>query len=350
MIRVAVVPNTRQRPSLRRRLALIAFGAVVGIAAAEIILHFALPDVDFHFPTARLTDDQFSRRAGAAFDGNGTRYAFDADGFRISDTPPATAGVRTVLFLGDSFTQGFGVSGSEAFPATTCDRLRARGITARCLNAGVTGFGTTHELRLLVKVLQRDDLAIDAVVFQVCPYNDLRDNWEDGGFGVEEGKLAVWNPPRVPIGVWLRDALLDNRLARSSRIVTLAANAWFASFPADEKSDASTFELERRLLDEVVATAQGRGIPIVLLVAVTSWEADQVSSQFYDEPGRVNFFATATRELGVPWIDARTIVRAPEHFIPNDGHFSAAGNALVGAALAEQLAPLLRDRPAQAAQ
>ena len=315
-----------------------------------MVLHFALPDLDFHFPTARLKDDQFTRRAGAAFDGNGTRYAFDADGFRIGGTPAAAAGVRTVLFLGDSFTQGFGVSGNEAFPATTCDQLRARDITARCLNAGVTGFGTAHELRLLVKVLQRADPAIDAVVFQVCPYNDLRDNWEDGGFGLQEGKLAMWDPPRVPIGVRLRDALFDNRIARASRIVTLAANAWFASFPPDEKSDPSTFELERRLLDEVVATAQARGIPVVLLVAVTSWEADQVSSQAYDEPARVDFFATAARQLGVPWIDARTIARAPEHFIPNDGHFSVAGNALVGAALADQLAPLLRDRPAQPPQ
>jgi lysophospholipase L1-like esterase len=46
--------------------------------------------------------------------------------------------------------------------------------------------------------------------------------------------------------------------------------------------------------------------------------------------------------MRVPWIDSRTVAHAPEHYIPNDGHFSAAGNAIMGEALAEKLAPLLR--------
>jgi lysophospholipase L1-like esterase len=40
---------------------------------------------------------------------------------------------------------------------------------------------------------------------------------------------------------------------------------------------------------------------------------------------------------------SRDVARAPEHYVPNDGHFSAAGNAVMGQALAERLVPLLRE-------
>src|SRR5262249_3775754 len=155
--------------------------SIAGLVIAEIVLHVALPSLDFHFPTSRLSDDQFTRRAGQVRDGNGVRYAFDADGFRSSATPPVPAGNPSILFIGDSFTQGFGVTETETFAAATCDQLARQRVAVRCLNAGVSGFGTAHELRLMRELLRRDDLAIRAVVFQLCPYNDLRDNWEDGG-------------------------------------------------------------------------------------------------------------------------------------------------------------------------
>ena len=332
-----------------RRLALVAFGIAVGIVGAEIGLHLAQPSLGFHFPTARLTDEQFTRRADQVSDGNGVRYTFDAAGFRTSAAPTPPTGTPAILFIGDSFTQGFGVGADETFAAVTCAQLLQRGIPARCLNAGVSGFGTAHELRLLQRLLQRDDLGIAAVVFQLCPYNDLRDNWEDGGFGIEGDRLAVWDPPHVPIEIRLRDGLLDNALARHSSLVILLANAWVAAVPIDEKSDASMFALERRLVGEVVQTTQARRIPIVLLVAAPAWEVEQTSSQPYDEPGRANFMAAVAQEAGVPWLDSRALARAPEHYLPNDGHFSPAGNALIGAALAEQLTPLLKPAPAQPA-
>jgi lysophospholipase L1-like esterase len=324
-----------------KKLILASFGVMLGLLTAEAVLHVTMPSLDFHFPIPRLSDDQFSGRANQAFDGNGVHYAFDADGFRSSGGGRPT-GNRTILFIGDSFTQGFGVNGSEAFPAVTCDQLRAQGVDARCLNAGTTGFGTAHELRTLRRLLQRRELNLDAIVFQMCPYNDLRDNWEDGGFEVTDGRLVELNPPRIPLEIRLRDMLLNNRIARGSRTITLIANAWLGGADVDQKSDSSTFELERALLREVYATTHGRGIPLVLVVAATSWELDQIPSQPYDERGRVDFFAAQAKELHVPWLDTRTIAERPEHYIANDGHLSAAGNALVGTALADALAPILR--------
>ena len=106
--------------------------------------------------------------------------------------------------------------------------------------------------------------------------------------------------------------------------------------------DAAALELERQLLHEVVATAERRGVPIVIAVCATAWEVDAQRSQPYDARDRLDLVDAMVQEMRVPWIDARTVADKPEYYIPNDGHLSAAGNALMGAALAEKLAPLLR--------
>jgi lysophospholipase L1-like esterase len=332
--------SPRTTTSRRARVMLVLFGIITGLAVVEGVLHLVTPALDYHFPSSRIMDERFTQRASTVIVGGGIRYAYDADGFRTSSATPV--GDRTVLFIGDSFTQGLGVNQNETFPAITCDRLLREGIRARCLNAGVSGFGTAHELRLLRTILQRAGLHVDAVVFQVLPSNDLRDNWEDGGFGLDGERLTVLAPPRIPIAVRLRDALLDNAFARGSRILTLAANAWFRGEGMDLHDDAAAFELERRLLQEVVATTQQRGIPMVIAVCATAWEVNQTTSQPYDARARLDFVAAAVQTLHVPWIDSRDVARAPEHYIPNDGHFSAAGNAVMGELLAARLAPLLR--------
>ncbi len=313
-------------------------GAVCGLVIVEVVLRLAMPSLDFHFPTMRMTDDRFTERAGKTMAGNGVRYTFDAVGFRTADGPPAA---QAVLFIGDSFTQGFGVAADRTFPSRACDRLHERGVAVRCLNAGVTGFGTAHELRLLRKLLDRGELHVAAVVFQVLPSNDLRDNWEDGGFGVEGGRLVSWDPPHIPPPVRMRVALLENRFAHASAVVKLAANGWMqsdsdGSGPAD---DAAAIQLEGHLLQEAVATARKHDVPIVVLVCATAWEVDG-KARTRDE-ARLDFVADAVKKLDVPWLDSRAVVRTPAYYIPNDGHFSDDGNALVGEAVAEILVPLV---------
>ncbi len=331
------------RPSsAARKVGLALLGLVAGLLITEIALHLAFPSLDFHFPTARVTNEQFVRRAGQTRNADGVHYAFDADGFRVTGAPGAPGNVPTVLFIGDSFTQGFGVEAEQAFPTQTCERLAQAGIQARCLNAGVTGFGTAHELRLLQTLLADERRRIDAVVVQVLPNNDLHDNWEDGGFAVEAGRLVVQDPPHIPVAVRVRQAICDGGLGRSSQIVKVVANAWLGGDGLDAHYDAAAFELERRLLQEVVETAQRRNIPIIIAVCATAWELDAVTSQPYDERARLDFVTSAVAALRVPWIDSRTIARTPADYIPSDGHFSPAGNARMAQALAEQLAPILR--------
>src|SRR5690242_12523693 len=46
-------------------------GAVCGLVIVEVVLRFAMPSLDFHFPTMRITDERFTERAGKTIEGNG---------------------------------------------------------------------------------------------------------------------------------------------------------------------------------------------------------------------------------------------------------------------------------------
>jgi acyl-CoA thioesterase-1 len=59
--------------------------------------------------------------------------------FGIAHVMPASAQESTVVALGDSNTQGYGVSPQDAFPARLEALLRASGKSVRVVNAGVMG-------------------------------------------------------------------------------------------------------------------------------------------------------------------------------------------------------------------
>ncbi len=66
-----------------------------------------------------------------------------------------------VVFLGDSITAGFGLSGDEAFPALVEAGMRDSGFPIRIVNAGVSGDTTAGGLSRLEWVLrQKPDLVV----------------------------------------------------------------------------------------------------------------------------------------------------------------------------------------------
>jgi len=47
--------------------------------------------------------------------------------------------VRTVVFIGDSITEGYGVKQEQAFPAIAGDLLKKRGVEVKIVNGGISG-------------------------------------------------------------------------------------------------------------------------------------------------------------------------------------------------------------------
>jgi len=67
----------------------------------------------------------------------------------LAGAAPADAAPPRIVVLGDSLTAGYGLAGDDAFPARLQAALKADGIEARVINAGVSGDTTAAGLRRL---------------------------------------------------------------------------------------------------------------------------------------------------------------------------------------------------------
>ena len=129
---------------MRRTPALLAIaGVIAGLVLAELAARLILPDP--RGPQMQWsTPEDVERRAGeATSDGPYGSFTYDEHGFRVGSGLPAD---QNVLFIGDSFTEGFGVSDDQTFARATERALRRDGFQVRSLNAGHRGFGAAQEL------------------------------------------------------------------------------------------------------------------------------------------------------------------------------------------------------------
>ncbi len=89
--------------------------------------------------------------------------------------------VRTILMLGDSLTDGYGLTRREAYPALVAEKLRAAGVRAEVINAGVSGDTTGGGLARLPRYLDRpiDVLVLELGIndaFRGVPLDQMRAN------------------------------------------------------------------------------------------------------------------------------------------------------------------------------
>jgi acyl-CoA thioesterase-1 len=89
-------------------------------------------------------------------------------------TVPATGPKRLVLAFGDSLYAGYGLKRGESLPDAIQERLRAKGIDARIVNAGVSGDTTADGRRRLAYTLDRLERAPDLVLLGLGGNDVLR--------------------------------------------------------------------------------------------------------------------------------------------------------------------------------
>ncbi len=78
---------------------------------------------------------------------------------------------KTLVFLGDSLSAGFGVKPTEAFPALISEKIRAANLPYQVENAGLSGDTTAGGLRRVDWLLQRP---IDVLVIELGANDGLR--------------------------------------------------------------------------------------------------------------------------------------------------------------------------------
>ncbi len=88
-------------------------------------------------------------------------------------TSLGAAGPRTVVFLGDSITAGYGLEnpGAEAYPALIQEKILAANLPWRVVNAGVSGDTTAGGLRRLDWIFRQQ---VDVLVIALGGNDGLR--------------------------------------------------------------------------------------------------------------------------------------------------------------------------------
>jgi acyl-CoA thioesterase-1 len=91
------------------------------------------------------------------------------------------SGVRTILMLGDSITDGYGLTRSQAYPALVAEKMRAAGYKYEVINAGVSGDTTAGGLRRIGKYANQkiDVLVLELGIndaFRAVPVEQMRAN------------------------------------------------------------------------------------------------------------------------------------------------------------------------------
>jgi lysophospholipase L1-like esterase len=207
------------------------------------------------------------------------RFRTNNAGFR-DDEPYRHAkppGTFRVLVLGDSHTAGFEVHQGETYSAVLRDRLRARGLRAEVLNAGVSGLGTAEQLAFLEQ--EGWKYAPDVVVLGFFG-NDFSDNVRSGLFRLEGGKVVEAGKEYAPAVGIIRavNAVPGLKWAsENSYLYSLAFNTVWELAKRRSASEARGEEavrtgavtadeqaLTRALLARLAAFAHAKGAKVVL--------------------------------------------------------------------------------------
>ncbi|HWA38245.1 MAG TPA: GDSL-type esterase/lipase family protein [Burkholderiales bacterium] len=257
------------------------------------------------------------------------KFTSNALGFR---GPPFT-GVPSqgLLFVGDSFTMGYGVNDGEEYPALIRARLDARYGAGRVpvINAGMGDNGNGRWIKLLRTELERFRPRL--VVLQVMA-NDYDDNMREGLFRLSpEGRLQ-----ELPVKVSAARALepwidkvpglshshlygLLRQAIATQRNRGAAPSAPGASPPARDAE-----RLTERLVEEALLLCKSRGHEVyVLLVGI--------------EGERRDGLLAVLRAHAVQFADAPGKAQRPDLYYRIDGHWNRAGHEHVAELLYAKL-------------
>lgn len=247
------------------------------------------------------------------------RFEINTNSLGMRDPEPTRPANDGIVFVGDSFTMGYGVEDSEAFPALIRAGLQSRGLSIPVLNTGMGNNGNGR----WVKFLEHDATKFRPriIVFQVMA-NDFDDNLAEHLFqlGTEGGLHEL---PIAPPGLARKaQALIDDMPGLSySYLVglgwqTAEALQMNRSGPTTESdvgrelpSDALTYALVRTAVEQARAT---RADVIGLLVGLSGPRRAKMMQIF--------------AERGLPCLDGPNRKDAPDMFYKVDGHWNAAGH------------------------
>jgi lysophospholipase L1-like esterase len=361
-------PSISPRVGLASRLGLLAVSLLVALVGAEVGLRLLAPQtVRYWTPRNPYeSDDAGAYRFRPGYRGvlaNRTEFEttvrINQEGLRGEEIAPGREGGCRILALGDSFTFGMGVEGTESYIARLASRLVAAGYPVQGLNGGTPGLGVPQEVRWLER---RPDLSPDLVVLAIFVGNDLQDATKEWGTWEVVGGRATPSGTYARLRDWLYFhshlyVLLKSRLPpgvqRPLRALlgwdepwtVRSARAGFGIYAKQgselmsEAVDATGAALDqlRELGEERSFTLAAMLIPDEAQVDPERWRSSLAalglddSALEPDEPNRV--LSRMLAERGIPTLDLLAPIRQAYRqgerlYFPEDRHWNAAGHRL----------------------
>jgi hypothetical protein len=265
----------------------------------------------------------------------GIRYSVHTDGrgARVAASTPAKPSRVDILFLGDSFTWGYGVEHGQTYAAKTIRNLGGDGV-----NLALPSYGTTQSLLTLQR---HRDLAPKLAIFPIT-----RDHlWRNVSpcarsaypFCLDTAHVALGREGRLYIAPPWSDGvsrfMLQMRWERTGldplTWITHSADVTVARFRYSRADFiASDADLQRvaleYLIEHMAATAAEMKVRLLLVFI-----PDQSMAPTPEGLGPL------AKRLGLPFLDLTAAFAELDPatrqalYIPGDGHPSAAGHALI---------------------
>ncbi len=352
VVTVAAAPAKKKR-RLRRILLLAAISGILAVALAEFGLRIASALV---YPALYAIDDELGwrhttnlQRTLQDVNGRSVQFSTEAHGLRPTSTsPPATAPTRTLLFIGDSFTEASQVNTGESFVGIVASQLA----DTRCLNAGVGGYSTVQQLLALKTQLTPGQP--DMVVLAIYE-NDFVDNLMPffSGLGprpyarLEGEQVSIVTEPDVESFVpYLQPAPSPFWLYRNCAIYRSVHKTIFLRSHGErlakrEQAERSAVPMaaQRTVMSELLrrlrVVARNHGAEL-RLVALPSRKMVRTK----DAPSH-DWLATRCQQLDIAYLSLRPALNGHDKtaYFDTDIHFTRHGHELVAGALV----PFVRD-------
>lgn len=286
-------------------------------------------------------------------------------GLRQGPIAPEAADVTTVLFIGDSFTFGWGVAEEQRYSEVLA-RLVAEqrpGIRLRIVNAGHWMYASDQQLVLMKEMIERYR---PSIVVQGLYWMHIRTLFNHRLVRAPDGTLQAVEDSKIKVsdrGVlklqsdWLERPPLNSQLVATvarallNRDVLERASEWVDYFRPGKIPDDALWALTDDIAGETIRTLRGSGIayipflvPSIVEVTGSNWTA--VGWKRPTPPTDVDIDLPARRMAAIFSKHGSQLVEmaAPLReragaslYFPQDGHWTMQGHA----AVAEILTPHL---------
>jgi hypothetical protein len=309
---------------------------LIGLAIIELVLRAFAPlpvpggiYLDRNGQMVRPAQDELTLRPNLDVTHKGSEFAArirtNSLGNRIIDNESRTP---DVLWLGDSFTFGHGVSDEEVFSYIVCTQNHIV-----CQNMGHSGSNTFQQVAILANAMAKADVRPKSVVLVMLTACWIEQAGNDLGDNLIPTRAAGSQPPTDRQGLLKRLQGLVGKYEIVKRAM-LTFSGWIKRSTyrcSDPGQVGRALEATQTALRKLEDLARSSGFSVTLVEIHPYQELD---GPFRETERLVGDIVPA----GFARIPTGQYFRK-EQYYPYDGHFNAAGHARLAEVLARALKP-----------